>query len=54
VVEFGFDLTAVLSFMRTEVPFSDLSLAQQRLLLELPYNNLVDWRLLPERTGRIS
>src|SRR5439155_5618337 len=27
------------------------SLAQQRSLLELSYNNLVDWHLLPERTG---
>jgi hypothetical protein len=51
VVEHGFDLTAVISFVRTETPYPDLSMTQRHSLLELSYNNLVDWHLLPERSG---
>jgi hypothetical protein len=51
VVEHGFDRTAVISFLRTETPYCDLTASQRRVLLELSYNNLVDWHLLPERSG---
>ncbi len=51
VVEHGFDRTAVISFLRAETPYSDLLLSDRRTLLELSYNNLVDWHLLPERSG---
>jgi methylase of polypeptide subunit release factors len=51
VVEHGFDRTAVISFLRSDTPYSDLGMAQRRTLLELSYNNLVDWHLLPERSG---
>ncbi len=51
VVEHGFNLTAVISFLRTETPYVDLSTRERRALLELSYNNLVDWHLLPERSG---
>lgn len=51
VVEHGFDRTAVISFLRSDTPYSDLVMDQRRRLLELSYNNLVDWHLLPERSG---
>jgi type I restriction-modification system DNA methylase subunit len=51
VVEHGFDRTAVISFLRTDTPYTDLEPASRRVLLELSYNNLVDWHLLPERSG---
>jgi type I restriction-modification system DNA methylase subunit len=51
VVEHGFDLTAVISFLRTDTPYGDLVLSERRTLLELSYNNLVDVHLLPERSG---
>lgn len=51
VVEHGFDRTAVISFLRSDTPYQDLTAAKRRTLLELSYNNLVDWHLLPERSG---
>lgn len=51
VVEHGFDQTAVISFLRSDTPFAELSLHQRRQLLELSYNNLVDWHFMPERAG---
>lgn len=51
VVEHGFDRTAVISFLSTDTPYIDLTLSERRTLLELSYNNLVDWHLLPERSG---
>ena len=51
VVEHGFDLTAVISFLGTDTPYVDLDMSERRTLLELSYNNMVDWHLLPERSG---
>lgn len=51
VVEHGFDLTAVISFLVTDTPYIDLAMSERRTLLELSYNNMVDWHLLPERSG---
>jgi methylase of polypeptide subunit release factors len=51
VVEHGFDLTAVISFLRTDTPYHDLAVSERRTLLELSYNNLIDWHLLPEWSG---
>ena len=51
VIEHGFDLTAVISFVRTDTPYINLAMSERRTLLEPPYNNLVDWHLLPERSG---
>src|ERR1700722_12977674 len=51
VVEHGFDRTAVISFLRSDSPYSDLTAGDRRVLLELSYNNLVDWHFLPERSG---
>jgi len=51
VVEHGFDRTAVISFLRTDTPYVDLAMSERRALLELSYNNLVDWHLLPEWAG---
>ncbi len=51
VVEHGFDLTAVISFLCTDTPYVDLAMSERRTLLELSYNNMVDWHLLPERSG---
>ncbi|MBM4023840.1 MAG: hypothetical protein FJ280_00310 [Planctomycetes bacterium] len=51
VVEHGFDRTAVISFLRTDTPYMDLTVSERRTLLELSYNNLVDWHLLPEGRG---
>jgi hypothetical protein len=51
VVEHGFDRTAVISFLRSDTPYSELSPSDRRALLELSYNNLVDFHLLPEISG---
>src|SRR5688572_15228684 len=51
VVEHGFDRTAVISFLRTDTPYTDLAMPERRTLLELSYNNLVEVHLLPERSG---
>lgn len=51
VVEHGLDRTAVISFLRTDTPYNDLSILERRTLLELSYNNLVEVHLLPERSG---
>jgi len=51
VVEHGFDLTAVISFLGTDTPYVGLAMSERRTLLELSYNNMVDWHLLPERSG---
>src|SRR5262245_59268491 len=51
VVEHGLDLTAVISFLRTETPYEDLPVSERRVLLEVSYNNLVPYHLLPNRLG---
>ena len=51
VVEHGFDRTAVISFLRSDTPYTDLTLSDRRVLLEISYNNLVEWHLMPERSG---
>jgi hypothetical protein len=51
VVEHGLDRTAVISFLRAGTPYIDLSVSERRTLLELSYNNLVDWHLFPETAG---
>jgi hypothetical protein len=51
VVEHGLDNSAVLSFLKGSAPFSQLSLADQKKLLAISYNNLVDWHFFPDRTG---
>lgn len=51
VIEHGLDLSAVISFLRAETPYVNLSALERRSLLELSYNNLVDWHLLPELSG---
>lgn len=51
VVEHGFDRTAVISFLRSDTPYLELPISDRRTLLELSYNNMVDWHLLPERFG---
>ncbi len=51
VVEHGLDLTAVISFLRADTPYRELAVSDRRTLLELSYNNLIDWHLLPEWSG---
>ncbi|NQU23449.1 MAG: SAM-dependent DNA methyltransferase [Candidatus Nealsonbacteria bacterium] len=51
LVEHGLDHTAVISFLHSATSFSQLSYLQQRALISLSYNNLVDWHLLPDRHG---
>jgi len=43
VVEHGLENTAVISFLRRR--FSDLDFAEKRRLLNISYNNLVDWHI---------
>lgn len=51
LVEHGMANTAVISFLKPDRPFTVLEKASQLRLLELSYNNLVDWHLLPDRRG---
>ena len=45
VVEHGLENTAVITFLRSPRRFSDLNRAEQRSLLNISYNNLVDWHI---------
>lgn len=47
VVEHGLQNTAVISFLKR--PFADLRLEERRRLLNVSYNNLVDWHIQIER-----
>ncbi|HRX86167.1 MAG TPA: N-6 DNA methylase, partial [Phycisphaerae bacterium] len=51
LVEHGMANTAVISFLKPDYPFSILDKPSQLRLLELSYNNLVDWHLLPDSRG---
>ena len=50
LVEHGMANTAVISFLKPDAPFPLLDKGNQIRLLELSYNNLVDWHLF--RHGR--
>lgn len=45
VVEHGLENSAVLSFLRNDRRYSDCTFDEQRALLSISYNNLVDWHL---------
>lgn len=47
IVEHGLEDSAVLSFLT--VPYNSLSESQRRLLLNISYNNLVDWHIHIDR-----
>ena len=47
VVEHGLQNTAVISFLKR--PFADLGFEERRRLLNISYNNLVDWHIQIER-----
>lgn len=47
VVEHGLENTAVISFLKR--PFADLGYEERRRLLNISYNNLVDWHIQIER-----
>ena len=51
LVEHGMANTAVISFLKPDRPFNVLDKPSQLRLLELSYNNLVDWHLLPDSRG---
>jgi methylase of polypeptide subunit release factors len=51
LVEHGMASTAVISFLKPESNFSRLASIEKLRLLEISYNNLVDWHLLPDATG---
>ncbi|HXY36591.1 MAG TPA: N-6 DNA methylase [Planctomycetaceae bacterium] len=51
LVEHGMANTAVISFLKPDAPFPLLDKGNQIRLLELSYNNLVDWHLLPDSRG---
>ena len=48
VVEHGLEPAAVITFLDRSSPFSDLQLTDQYRILEISYNNLVDWHLCVE------
>lgn len=50
VVEHGLENSAVITFLRTPGEFSDLGDDVIRSLLELSYNNLVDWHIFASAT----
>ena len=47
VVEHGLENTAVISFLKR--PFADLGYEERRRLLNISYNNLVDWHIQLDR-----
>lgn len=51
LVEHGMANTAVISFLKPGHPYDVLEKSSQLRLLELSYNNLVDWHLLPDSRG---
>jgi len=51
LVEHGMANTAVISFLKPDRQFAVLDHTSQLRLLELSYNNLVDWHLLPDTRG---
>jgi hypothetical protein len=52
LVEHGLANTAVISFLKSsKAPFKGLSSNEQRRLLSISYNNLVDWHLFPDPNG---
>ncbi len=51
LVEHGLDNTAVITFLRSDFPFTQLDWAMQHRLLAISYNNLVDWHLFTDRNG---
>lgn len=51
LVEHGMANTAVISFLKPDCDFTVLNRTSQLRLLELSYNNLVDWHLLPNPRG---
>src|SRR5438105_657333 len=52
LVEHGLTNTAVISFLKaSKAPFKGLSENEQRRLLSISYNNLVDWHLFPDPNG---
>ena len=51
LIEHGLNVTAVISFLRADTPYQVLTPIERRNLLELSYNNLVDWHFLPDRAG---
>lgn len=51
LVEHGMANTAVISFLKSEHSVSNLSNRAKLHLLEISYNNLVDWHLLPDKDG---
>ncbi len=48
VVEHGLEPSAVITFLGSSNPLSELQLADKYHLLEISYNNLVDWHLYVE------
>jgi tRNA1(Val) A37 N6-methylase TrmN6 len=51
LVEHGMANTAVISFFNSTRPYGTLERHERIRLLELSYNNLVDWHLLPDMRG---
>lgn len=52
LVEHGLTNTAVITFLKAgKSPFKGLSANEQRSLLSISYNNLVDWHLFPDPNG---
>lgn len=51
VVEHGMANTAVITFLKPDCDFGRLEGREKLGLLELSYNNLVDWHLLPDMHG---
>lgn len=48
VVEHGLEPSAVITFLSSSSPFSEIQLTDKYHLLEISYNNLVDWHLYVE------
>jgi type I restriction-modification system DNA methylase subunit len=51
VVEHGLNNSAVITFLRRDRPFNDLTEDDQVRILSISYNNLVDWHLFPDPQG---
>jgi type I restriction-modification system DNA methylase subunit len=53
LVEHGLSHTAVLSFLKWDITFEDLSRDEKNRILSISYNNLVDWHCFPNARGQL-
>lgn len=51
IIEHGLDNTVVITFLKQNHPFGQLSEKDKLRLLAISYNNLVEWHFFPDLSG---